>query len=93
MSRKITITYVFIDAINIIYGASRYGWKVDFKKLIKYLCECYSAKKILYYLGIHIKNKKQFGLYKKIKSFGYIFKLVTVKKISDGSKKQMWTRG
>lgn len=30
-------TYAFVDASNIIYGTRDEGWKVDFKKLIKYL--------------------------------------------------------
>lgn len=32
-------TYAFIDASNIIYGTRDEGWKVDFKKLFKYLKE------------------------------------------------------
>ena len=34
-------TIAFIDASNIIYGTRDEGWKVDFKKLYKYLCERY----------------------------------------------------
>ena len=37
--QKTPKTYVFIDASNIIYGTRNEGWKVDFKKLFKYLKE------------------------------------------------------
>ena len=32
-------TFAFIDASNIIYGTRDEDWKVDFKKLFKYLKE------------------------------------------------------
>lgn len=38
---KVIKTYAFIDASNIIYGTRYEGWKVDFKKLFKYLKERY----------------------------------------------------
>ena len=56
-------THVFIDATNIIYGASRLGWKVDFKKLFKYLKERYQAVKIFYFAGVDDENKKQLKFY------------------------------
>lgn len=86
MKKKLT-TYAFIDASNIIYGSSRYGWKMDFKKLIRYLITRYQVQKMFYYAGIDHKNEKQLNFYKKIKEFGYILCLVPVKTFSDGSRK------
>ena len=79
--------YVFIDASNIIYGAGKEGWKVDFGKLAKYLCERYKVRKIFYYAGLDEENKKQLKFYEKLQKFGYLLKLVPVKRFSDGSKK------
>ena len=81
------LTYVFIDATNIIYGAKRLGWKVDFKKLYKYLKERCSAEKILYYGGVDDENKKQLKFYEKLAEFGYLLRLIPVKRFLDGSKK------
>jgi hypothetical protein len=50
--------FVFIDATNIIYGATKCGFKVDFKKLIAYLTERFSASRIYYYAGVDKENKK-----------------------------------
>lgn len=79
--------YVFIDATNIIYSASRLGWKVDFQKLAKYLKERFGVSKILYYAGIDTKNLKQIRFYEKLQEFGYELRLVPVKTFSDGKKK------
>jgi len=80
-------TYVFIDATNIIYGATRAGWKVDFQKLFHYLKTRYEAKKIYYFAGVDNENPKQLKFYEKLREFGYFLKLVPVKKFSDGKKK------
>ncbi|MBU0579283.1 hypothetical protein KKE34_03285 [Patescibacteria group bacterium] len=37
MKNSTPATYVFIDATNIIYGASRYGWNGDFYWVLEYL--------------------------------------------------------
>lgn len=79
--------YVFIDATNIIYGTSYYGWKMDFKKLYKYLITRYKAKVIYYYAGVDNSNIKQLHFYEKLTDFGYKLRLVPVKKFSDGHKK------
>jgi uncharacterized LabA/DUF88 family protein len=84
---NITSTYVFIDATNIIYGAGGAGWKVDFKKLIKYLKGRYKASKVLYYGGVDANNQKQLKFYKILESFGYELRLVPVKVFSNGKKK------
>ena len=72
-------TYAFIDASNIIYGTRDEGWKVDFKKLFKYLTERYKCKKIYYFAGEDKDNKKQLNFYKKLSIFGYELVLKPVK--------------
>lgn len=81
-------TYAFIDASNIIYGTRDEGWKVDFKKLIKYLKERYKCKKIYYFAGFEENNIKQERFYAKLKKFGYdlILKPVKIYIQPDGSK-------
>ncbi len=45
--------YAFIDASNLFYGGVKsLGWKIDYKKLIKYLKDKYSVSKTFYYGGI-----------------------------------------
>lgn len=77
--RKITKTYAFVDASNIIYGTRDEGWRVDFKKLFKYLKERYNCKKIYYFAGFENNNIKQHGFYKKLTQFGYELILKPVK--------------
>lgn len=85
--KKQLTTYVFIDASNIIYGCKSQGWKMDFKKLIKYLKERYEAKKVFYLAGLDPENKKQLGFYEKLQEFGYKLRMVPLKTFGDGSKK------
>ena len=45
--------YAFIDASNLFYGGQKsLGWKIDYKKLIKYLKTKYNVSKTIYYGGI-----------------------------------------
>lgn len=80
-------TYAFIDASNIIYGTRDEGWKVDFRKLFRYLKERYKCKKVYYFAGEESGNLKQQKFYHKLRQFGYILRLRKVKlyKQSDGS--------
>src|SRR3989344_1139478 len=87
LKKEAHITYVFIDATNIIYGATRSGWRMDFEKLAKYLRERFYAKQILYYAGVDDENKKQLKFYEKLQEFGYTLLLVPVKRFRDGNKK------
>lgn len=87
MRKNKPVTFVFIDATNIIYGAGGAGWKVDFKKLMSYLKGRYQALKVLYYGGIDSNNQKQLNFYKKLEFFGYELRLVPVKTFKDGKKK------
>lgn len=81
-------TYAFVDASNIIYGTRDEGWKVDFKKLFKYLKERYKCKKIYYFAGVEDKNLKQKNFYKKLEKFGYdlVLKQVKIYFQPDGSR-------
>src|SRR3989338_7314906 len=72
-------TYAFIDAANIIYGTRDEGWKVDFKKLYKYLKERYRSKKIFYFAGKDEKNTKQLKFYRLLEKIGYDLILKPVK--------------
>lgn len=48
-----TKTYCFIDAANLFYGGEKsLGWKIDYKKLLKYIREKYNTSKVFYYAGI-----------------------------------------
>jgi uncharacterized LabA/DUF88 family protein len=72
-------TYAFIDASNIIYGTRNEGWKVDFRKLIKYLTERFKCKKVYYFAGFEKDNVKQDRFYKILKRLGYELILKEVK--------------
>lgn len=78
---RIAATYAFVDASNIIYGTRDEGWKVDFKKLIKYLKERYQCRKVYYFGGREGNNSKQEVFYKKLGSFGIANAKRTAKKI------------
>lgn len=46
-------TYAFIDASNLFYGGEKsLGWKIDYKKLAKYLKDKYQVSRILYFGGV-----------------------------------------
>ncbi len=50
-------TYAFIDASNLFYGGEKsLGWKIDYKKLIKYIKTKYLVKKIFYYGGVELNG-------------------------------------
>lgn len=76
------VTYVFIDATNIIYGTkTRDGnrWKVDFQKLYLYLKHHYQARQIFYFAGLDQYNTKQRRFYQNLRIFGYTTVLKPVK--------------
>lgn len=72
-------TYAFIDASNIIYGTRDEGWKVDFRKLFKYLSTRYECKHIYYFAGQDANNEDQLKFYKKLDKFGFKLVLKPVK--------------
>jgi len=49
---KVT-SYVFIDASNLFYGGEKsLGWKIDYRKLFKYLKDKYAISKFFYFGGV-----------------------------------------
>lgn len=50
-------TFVFIDASNLFYGGEKsLGWKIDYRKLLRYLKKRYQAKTIYYFGGVEIHD-------------------------------------
>ena len=50
-------TYVFVDAANLFYGGEKsLGWKIDYRKLFRYLTNRYEAKKVFYFGGVEIHD-------------------------------------
>ena len=50
-------TYAFIDASNLFYGGEKsLGWKIDYKRLIKYIKAKYQVKKVFYYGGVELNG-------------------------------------
>ncbi len=48
-------TYAFIDASNLFYGGEKsLGWKIDYRKLIKYLKIKYAVTKVFYFGGVEL---------------------------------------
>lgn len=72
-------TFTYIDASNIIYGVKDEGWKVDFRKLFKYLSERYECRKIFYFGGQEKDNEKQAKFYTILREIGYELVLKPVK--------------
>jgi len=49
------LAYAFIDASNLFYGGEKsLGWKIDYRKLIKYIKKKYLVKKVFYYGGVEL---------------------------------------
>lgn len=67
--------YAFIDGQNLYLGIKSQGWKLDYKKFRIYLKHKFKTKKAFLFLGYIRKND---GLYKRLRLFGYelIFKPV-----------------
>ncbi len=52
-------TFAFIDASNLFYGGEKsLGWKIDYRKLFRYLQEKYGVSKIFYFGGVEIHDFK-----------------------------------
>ena len=50
-------TFAFIDASNLFYGGQKsLGWKIDYRKLLKYLREKYNVSRALYFGGVEIHD-------------------------------------
>lgn len=84
--RKITKTYAFVDASNIIYGARTEGWLIDQQKLFKYLKNKFSVSKAFFYYGKDSKNVRQQKFLKRLEEFGYILRVKEIKRYGTKSK-------
>lgn len=52
-------TFAFIDASNLFYGGEKsLGWKIDYRKLFKYLQEKYGVSVVYYFGGVEIHDFK-----------------------------------
>jgi len=83
MKKQKPVIYAFIDSQNLNLGTSKNiyrnkkliykGWKLDFKKLRRYLSDKFRVSKAFLFIGYIKQNEK---LYRRLKSFGYelIFK-------------------
>jgi uncharacterized LabA/DUF88 family protein len=80
-------TIVFIDASNIIYGTRDENWKVDFKKLYRYLTQRYEASQIYYFAGKNSDDSKQEKFYQLLEKIGYKLVLKPVKIFRNGNQK------
>jgi len=53
--KKSRNNYAFIDAANLFYGGQKsLGWKIDYRKLLRYLKDKYGISKALYFGGAEI---------------------------------------
>lgn len=84
--RKITKTYAFIDASNIIYGARAERWFIDQQKLFKYLKNKFSVSKAFFYYGKDSRNVKQQKFLKRLEEFGYVLRVKEIKRYGTKSK-------
>lgn len=71
--KKPLTNFAFIDSQNLNLSVRDQGWKLNWKKLRKYLLEKYGVKKAYLFLG-YLPSQK--NLYKSLKSYGFeiIFK-------------------
>ena len=78
--KKRQITYAFIDASNIIYGAREEGWFIDQQKLFQYLKSKFSVSKTFFYYGKDSKSQKKENFLNKLKDFGFILRVKEIKR-------------
>lgn len=59
MVKKRKTVYAFVDASNLFYGGEKsLGWKIDYKKLLRYLKRRYGVSKVFYYGGVELSGFK-----------------------------------
>lgn len=80
------VTYAFIDASNIIYGARAEGWLIDQKKLFNYLKNKFNVSRTFFYYGKDSKDEKKEKFITKLKDFGYILRVKEIKRYGTKSK-------
>lgn len=72
---------VFIDAANILYSQKTLGWKVDYKRLMKYLKNSCDLIFVYFYYANVSHNSGQINFFEMLKDRGYILKTKPVKYI------------
>lgn len=80
------VTFAFIDASNIIYGARAEGWFIDQKKLIIYLKNKFQVKKAFFYYGKDSTDPKKEAFLRKLGQFGYILRVKEIKRFGKKTK-------
>jgi len=80
--------YAFIDASNLFYGGEKsLGWKIDYKKLLKYIKDKYGVSKTYYYGGVETDGFSYSVLDKKLlnlnRLLNYLHKKLKDKNISE----------
>ncbi len=83
---KKQVTFAFIDASNIIYGARAEGWFIDQKKLIMYLKNKFQVKKAFFYYGKDSKDPKKEAFLSKLRQFGFILRIKEIKRFGKKTK-------
>lgn len=76
-------TAVFIDASNIYFSQKTMGWRVDFKKLLKYFKLNTDLFKISFYAAINPENLKERRFHDFLEIIGYSVKHKKIKFIKD----------
>lgn len=84
---------VFIDAANILYSQQSLGWKIDYKKLIKYFKKKTNLVEAYFYSGKVTSNQKQSKFFELMEKFGYKVKTKEVKWIKDSKGKILKGKG
>jgi len=84
---------LFIDAANILYSQQSLGWKIDYKKLIKYFEKKTNLIEAYFYSGKITSNNKQSKFFELMEKFGYKVKTKEVKWIKDSKGKILKGKG
>jgi uncharacterized LabA/DUF88 family protein len=76
--------YAYIDSQNLNLGVQSLGWKLDYKKFMRYLTEKYGIATAYLFIGYIPQNQ---DLYSALQKDGYILKFKPVLSNRDGSHK------
>jgi uncharacterized LabA/DUF88 family protein len=77
------MNYCFIDFNNLHLGIKQLGWRIDYRRLYKFLRDSYLADKVFGYLG-YLKEYEK--LYRELESFGYILVFKQTLVVKENSK-------
>jgi len=80
-------TGVFIDSANIYFSQKTLGWRVDFKKLLKYFKQETELVRIAFYGAINPENKGERKFHDFLEIIGYTVKHKKIKFIKDDNDK------